>query len=286
MTEKNWGLVLEGGATRGVFTAGVLDYLMEEGFDRFPYVVGVSAGACNAVDYVSWQPQRTRQCMIHKEKEQNYMSLKRMLRTKSLFDMDMIFDKYPNEIYPFDYDRYFQSSCHCEMVVTNCRTGKAEYLGEHSSRERLMNICRASCSVPLVSPMVEINGTPYLDGGLADSIPILRALKTGHNRNVIVLTRNKGYRKKPPKRSKRFYISAYRQYPELVKTILGRYRMYNKTLSYIEKWEREGRVFVIRPEIPEVSRVEQDYQVLQQFYQHGYDNMKRDYEKMIAFLEK
>lgn len=285
MIVKNSGLILEGGATRGVFTAGVLDYLMEQEYYEFSYVAGVSAGSCNAVDYVSRQPGRTKECMIHKEKHAQYINLKTAIKKKSLFDMDMIFDKYPNEIYPFDYDTYFESDIHCELVVTNCNTGQAEYLNERSSRERLMKICRASSSMPVVSPMVEVDGIPYLDGGLGDSIPVIRSLKTGHKKNVLVLTRNFGYRKKPPKRSRNVYITVYRKYPELVRTILNRYRMYNKTLSYIEKWEREGKVFVIRPEIPEVSRTEQDYDVLMNFYQHGYDQMEKKFEDMKKFLE-
>ena len=285
MIVKNSGLILEGGATRGVFTAGVLDYLMEQEYYEFSYVAGVSAGSCNAVDYVSRQPGRTKECMIHKEKHAQYINLKTAIKKKSLFDMDMIFDKYPNEIYPFDYDTYFESDIHCELVVTNCNTGQAEYLNERLSRERLMKICRASSSMPVVSPMVEVDGIPYLDGGLGDSIPVIRSLKTGHKKNVLVLTRNFGYRKKPPKRSRNVYITVYRKYPELVRTILNRYRMYNKTLSYIEKWEREGKVFVIRPEIPEVSRTEQDYDVLMNFYQHGYDQMEKKFEDMKKFLE-
>lgn len=286
MTVKNSGLVLEGGATRGVFTAGVLDYLMEQEYYPFPYVVGVSAGACNAVDYVSRQLGRTRDCMIHKGKENSYLNLKKAIQTKSLFDMDMIFDKYPNEIYPFDYDTYFENDIQCELVVTNCMNGQAEYLSEKDSRERLMKICRASSSVPIASPMVEIGGVPYLDGGLADSIPVIHSLKTGHRKNVLVLTRNKGYRKKQPKKSRAVYTAAFRKYPELTKTILRRYRVYNKTISYIEKWEREGRVFVVRPEIPEVSRMEQDYDTLMAFYQHGYEQMKDSFEALKEYLEK
>ncbi len=283
MNKKN-GLVLEGGATRGVFTAGVLDYIMEQGFYEFPYVVGVSAGACNAVDYVSRQIGRTRDCTIHEDKSQGFISLKTAIKKKSLFDMDMIFDRYPNELYPFDYDTYFQSDVHCELVVTNCVTGQAEYLGEHSNGERLMRICRASSSIPLASSMVDIDGTPYLDGGLADSIPIIRALKTGHTKNVVILTRNKGYRKKAIRKSRALYQAAYRDYPNLVKTILTRYRIYNKTLSYIEKWEREGKIFVIRPEVPEVSRTEQNRDALMAFYQHGYDSMEEKFESMLEFL--
>lgn len=284
---KRKGLILEGGATRGVFTAGVLDYLMEKEY-YFPYVVGVSAGSCNAIDYVSRQKGRTRECMIIREKQYRYLNrdLKKVIREKSLFDMDLIFDRFPREVFPFDFDTYFSSDIRCELVLTNCLTGRAEYLEEKSSRERLMDLARASSSMPLASPIVMIDGIPYLDGGIADSIPILRSLKTGHQKNVIVLTRNYGYRKKVKSRTKEVYRAVYRKYPQLVRALVNRAMIYNRTLDLIEKWELQGRVFVIRPQIPPVSRVEQDYQVLSDFYQHGYDRMKEQYDKMMEFLEE
>lgn len=279
------GLVLEGGATRGIFTSGVLDCLMEHGL-YLPYVVGVSAGACNAVDYVSRQAGRTRDCMVHKEKEYRYISLKYTLRTRHLFDMDMLFDKYPNEIFPFDYDTYFRSPLRCEMVVTNCLTGRAEYLDDRADRARMMDICRASSSVPMASPMVEVDGKPYLDGGIADSIPIIRSLKLGNKKNVIVLTRREGYHKPPIRKSKPVYAAFYKNYPNLLKAIFRRAYVYNKTLAYINKWEAQGKVFVIRPEQKPVSRTERNYQALMDFYQHGHDLMEEKYPKLLGYLEK
>lgn len=169
-------MVLEGGATRGVFTSGVLDFLMEENVE-LSNVISVSAGACNGVDYVSKQIGRTRDCTIHKEKEYNYyFGFRKFVKEKSILDMDMIFDKYPNELFPFDFDTYFASDIDCEIVTTNCRTGKAEYMTERNDRTRLMKLCRASSSMPLISPMVEVDGDFYLDGGLADSVPIKLSL--------------------------------------------------------------------------------------------------------------
>ena len=165
-------LVLEGGANRGVFTSGVLDYLMGKEL-YMSNVIGVSAGACNAVDYVSKQAGRSRECVIHREKEYDYVyGLKKTLKEKALMDMDMLFDKFPNEIYPFDFETYFASEMECELVVTNCITGAAEYLSEDKDPERLMKICRASSSMPLAAPIANVDGIPYMDGGLADSIPI------------------------------------------------------------------------------------------------------------------
>lgn len=281
---KKAGLVLEGGANRGIFTAGVLDFLMEKEF-YFPYVVGTSAGACNATGYVSHQKGRMRKCTIVTEKENSYVSLKNTLKTHTLLDMDMVFRKYPEEIFPFDFDAYFQSDIQCEMVVTNCITGRAEYLSEHSDPRRLMEICRASSSMPLVTKIVMVNGTPYLDGGLADSIPLIHSLKTGHSRNVVVLTRNEGYRKKEGRKRNRFYHAAYgKQYPNLVKCMENRAKSYNRIMDYIEKWEKEGKIFVIRPEMEPVARLERDTKKLEAFYQHGYDIMEEEFERMKWFL--
>ena len=216
-------MVLEGGANRGVFSSGALDYLMERGFYT-SHVIGVSAGSCNGVDYVSRQPGRTRDCMIHRGRKNSYYSGPvKFIREKSLLDMDMIFDKYPNEVYPFDYETYFASEMTCEIVVTNCETGQAEYMTEREDKERLMKICRASSSMPLVSPMVEIDGTPYLDGGIADSVPIRRAAELGNRKIILFLTRNPGYRKKnTSKGTAKIYRRVYRQYPNLARSAVRR----------------------------------------------------------------
>lgn len=282
----NATIVLEGGATRGVFTSGALDYLMEKEV-YLSHVIGVSAGSCNGVDYVSKQIGRTRDCMIHREKEYNYYyGFTKFVREKSLLDMDMVFDRYPNELFPFDYDTYFASDMECELVTTNCETGKAEYMTERSDRERLMKICRASSSMPLISPMVNVDGVPYLDGGLADSIPIGRATKIGNKKIVVILTRNPGYRKKPTtKAMAKMYRKAYKSYPELVRTSILRNAKYNYQAQMVERLEEEGKIFVLRPMIPTVSRLEKDYDALMNFYQHGYRLMEKEYGRLMEYLE-
>ena len=254
MTEMNQAaLVLEGGGNRGVFTAGALDFLLEKD-EMFSYVIGVSAGACNAMDYLSRQPERTRNCMIVQEKKNRYIATRDALRKGRLFDMDMIFDKYPNEIFPFDFETYFQSDADCEMVVTNCLTGEAQYLSEKNDKDRLLAICRASSSIPVASDMVTVDGEPCLDGGIADSIPIIHAMEKGYRKDVVILTRQKGYRKSKPGKSRALYLAAFKEYPAFLNTLLNRYRNYNRTLELVEKWEREGHIFVIRPEMEPVSR--------------------------------
>lgn len=279
-------MVLEGGATRGVFTSGALDYLMEREFYT-SHVIGVSAGSCNAVDYVSRQPGRTRDCMIHREKEYDYyQGVRKFLKEKSLLNMDMIFDRYPNELYPFDYDTYFASEMKCEIVVTSCLTGKAEYLTEDSDRERLMKICRASSSMPLVSPVVNVDGVPYLDGGVADSVPVKRAVELGNHKIILILTRNPGYRKKPVSRAVAdLYRKAYKSYPKLAASAILRNHRYNCVMERVEKLEAEGKIFVLRPTEPAISRLERDYDRLMNFYDHGYALMKQEYDRLMEYME-
>lgn len=279
-------IVLEGGATRGVFTSGVLDYLMEQDL-YMSHVIGVSAGACNAVDYVSRQPGRTRDCMIPTDKKDNYYyGVRKFAKEKSLMNMDLIFDVYPNETHLFDYDTYFQSGMKCEVVVTNCMTGKAEYYDERADKARLMKICRASCSMPLLTPVVRLDGIPYLDGGLADSVPLERAKTYGNSKIVVILTRNRGYRKEGvSKGMAKLYRKAYRSYPDLVRTILLRSLYYNHTMEQIEQLEKEGEIFVLRPEMKPVSRLERNAETLMEFYHHGHDLMEQEYARLVQYLE-
>lgn len=286
MTIKKATLILEGGATRGVFTSGALDYLMEQDV-YMSDVIGVSAGACNAVDYVSKQPGRTRDCMIPKEKNETYLyGFRDTIRNRSLMNMDLIFDKYPNEMIPFDFDTYFQSDIHCELVTTNCLTGKAEYMTEESDRERLMKICRASSSMPLLTPIVNIDNVPYLDGGLADSVPIKRAQELGNEKIVVILTKNEGYRKQVLSPAmQQLYKKAYKSYPNVVRTILRRSFMYNKTMNHIDQLEKRGEIFVLRPHVKPVSRIERNQEALLAFYEHGYHYMERKMDELMAYLQ-
>lgn len=278
-------IILEGGANRGIFTSGVLDYLMEKDI-YFSDVIGVSMGSCNGIDYVSKQPKRTKDCIIHEEdKRANFNNPIRMIKNKSLMDMDLIFEEFPRKVYPFDFETFFKSDINCEIVTTNCSTGEAEYMTEQSDRDRLMTITRASCSMPLVSPMVDVDGTLYLDGGLADSIPIKRAVEIGNRKIVIVLTRNKGYRKKPIKKAiAGAYRKMYKDYPELLDTLLKRNLRYNQTINKIEELEEEGKIVVIRPEMKTISRLETKTEKLEEFYFHGYYKMEEELDKITGYL--
>lgn len=281
---KKSAIILEGGAKRGIFTSGVLDYLMEQNY-YIPHVIGVSAGSCNAVDYVSKQKERTKACMIRSGEDGKMITFHNLFRNKSLLDMDLIFERDPMELHPFDFKTYFASDMTCEIVVTNCLTGRAEYLSESKDGKRLMQLCRASSSLPVVTPMVYIDGVPYLDGGLADSIPLIHSMRSGYRRNVLILTRNKGYRKTISKKKMAMYQTFFRKYPELMRTICSRAYQYNRIMAAVERWEEEGKIFVVRPAQHTVSRLETSASVLEAFYRHGYEQMEKQFEDMKKYLE-
>ena len=287
MTIKKATLVLEGGATRGIFTSGALDYLMERDL-YFSDVIGVSAGSCNAVDYVSRQPGRTRDCMIPTDKEgKYYYGIRDFVKEKSLMNMDLIFDKYPKELLPFDFETYFNSEINCQIVTTNCLTGKAEYMTEDSDNDRLMKLCRASSSMPLLTPIVNIDTVPYLDGGLADSVPIRRAQQMENEKIVVILTKNQGYRKSVLSPTmQRVYKRAYKSYPNLIRTIFRRSFEYNKTMNYLDQLEKRGEIFILRPQVKPVSRLERNKETLHAFYEHGYKYTERKFDDLMEYLEK
>ena len=287
MTIKKATLVLEGGATRGIFTSGALDYLMERDL-YFSDVIGVSAGSCNAVDYVSRQPGRTRDCMIPTDKEgKYYYGIRDFVKEKSLMNMDLIFDKYPKELLPFDFETYFNSEINCQIVTTNCLTGKAEYMTEDSDNDRLMKLCRASSSMPLLTPIVNIDNVPYLDGGLADSVPIRRAQQMENEKIVVILTKNQGYRKSVLSPTmQRVYKREYKSYPNLIRTIFRRSFEYNKTMNYLDQLEKRGEIFILRPQVKPVSRLERNKETLHAFYEHGYKYTERKFDDLMEYLEK
>lgn len=287
MTIKKATLVLEGGATRGIFTSGALDYLMERDL-YFSDVIGVSAGSCNAVDYVSRQPGRTRDCMIPTDKEgKYYYGIRDFVKEKSLMNMDLIFDKYPKELLPFDFETYFNSEINCQIVTTNCLTGKAEYMTEDSDNDRLMKLCRASSSMPLLTPIVNIDNVPYLDGGLADSVPIRRAQQMENEKIVVILTKNQGYRKSVLSPTMQgVYKRAYKSYPNLIRTIFRRSFEYNKTMNYLDQLEKRGEIFILRPQVKPVSRLERNKETLHAFYEHGYKYTERKFDDLMEYLEK
>lgn len=266
--DRNTGLVLEGGGMRGVFTCGVLDWFMDNGV-RFPFAVGVSAGACNGLSYMSGQRGRAKASNIDLMAKHKYVGFRYLLTQGCIMDFKLLFEDFPERIIPYDYPAYFSNPDRFVMVTTNCITGKAEYLEDKESQARVMDIVRASSSLPYVTKITMVDGVPMLDGGIADSIPVEYAMSQGYDRLVVVLTRNKGYRKnlKKPLAAKLFY----RRYPHLQKALRERNAVYNKAMETVEALEEAGCISVIRPQAPiKVTRMEKDPQKLLELYEEGY----------------
>lgn len=265
---RKTGLVLEGGGMRGVFTSGVLDAFMKHDV-YFHYAVAVSAGACNGMSYISRQPRRARLSNIDMLAKYDYISLKHLVRQGCIFDPVLLYDRLPNELIPFDWNTYFKYSENFEMVTTNCLTGQAEYLSDHEDKQRSLDIVRASSSLPYVSKVVDVDGIPMLDGGIVDSIPVERAMQLGHDMNVVVLTRNKGYRS--DEKDRKIPPFVYKNYPRLRVALSHRVKAYNAQLQLVDDLEAAGKIVCIRPERPlEVGRMEKDVQKLERLYEEGF----------------
>ena len=266
---KHTALVLEGGGMRGVFTSGVLDWMIDHDI-TFPYLVGVSAGSSNALSYASQQRGRGKYIFADLQVERHYLGIRNIWKHHSIMDMDLLYHELPESIYPYDYEAYRNNPMRVESVATDCVTGEAVYLEEKEDPVRIIDIVRASSSLPFVCPIAYVDGHPMLDGGIADSIPLQRALDQGYKQIIVVLTRHLGYRKEEKKVKIPPFI--YARYPKLREAIQTRAVRYNAQVELVEKLEREGRIVVIRPDHPvEVARIETDMDKMNALYHHGFE---------------
>lgn len=280
----NAGLVLEGGGMRGLYTAGILDFFLEKGV-QFSSVYGVSAGACHMASYMSNQRGRAYRVGVNYLKDKDYCSFSSLIRTGDMFGVDMCYHRIPEELDPFDYEAFDKYPGKGYAVATDVMSGKAEYM-ELKDLKNNIDIIRASASLPLVSRNVRIAGREYLDGGLSDSIPIVKSIKDGNKKNIIVLTRPIGYRKKPASNIA-LLKAKYKNNPGVVKAMVRRHIVYNKTLRYIDKLECEGKAIVFRPEpIIKIDRIEKDQKKLKVLYLQGYHDASINYELMKNYLEQ
>lgn len=277
-------LVLEGGGLRGIYTAGVLDALLEAEL-LFPYVIGVSAGACNAASYISRQRGRSGRVLLDHVMDPRYLGFGNLLRYGSLFGMDFLFDEIPNRLDPFDYDTFFENDTEFEIPVTNLRTGGADYYCKDDLRDEKLTLLRATSSIPLVSRVVPFRGQPYLDGAIADSIPVRRALERGCTRCVVVLTQPRGFVKQPMG-GRTLHRLHYRKYPAFLKTAERRHTVYNEALRFVEELERQGRALVLAPkEAAPFSAYEKSLPKLRAFYEAGLGDVAATAERIRTFLE-
>lgn len=269
------GIVLEGGGKRGIYVAGVLDVLLEHNI--FPDgIIGTSAGAVNACSYVSKQYERNIRYNVRFAREKRYMSFYSLITTGNVVGTDFAYNLLPNQLDIFDYDTFENSSIDYYATCSNLETGKAEYIKCDTLRGDRMDYLRASASLPYVSQIVEIDGLKLLDGGICDSIPLKAFQNMGYKKNLVVLTRPKGYVKKPENNMlAKLY---YSKYPKFITAMKNRYAVYNKTIKYIEEQEKLGNILVMRPSKSiKVGRMEQNPDVIKEMYELG----KSDANKML-----
>jgi len=275
------GLVLEGGAMRGIYTAGVLDAFMEEDI-HFDGVIGVSAGAIHGASYVAEQKGRNIRYYKKYCADKRFMSFYNLLTTGDLVNEQFCYHELPDMLDPFDYDVLDQSKTEFYVTCTNLETGKAEYLHMKDSRKEI-DLLRASASMPYVTKIIDYDGKKLLDGGCADSIPVKAFAKMGFNRPVVVLTRDKDYVKKAS--NSHFAKLFYRKYPAFVRELQRRHIKYNRTREWIEKWEREGKIFVIRPSrVLDIGRMEKNPDELQRIYDIGFQDARKCMDELKEFL--
>lgn len=278
------GLVLEGGGKRGIYAAGVLDVLLENNIWA-DGLIGTSAGAVNGCSYVSNQYERNLRYNIRFAKEKRYMSIYSLITTGNVVGTDFAYNILPNKLEVFDYDAFEKSPVAYYVTCSNVETGKAEYIRCKSLRGKNMDYLRASASLPYVSQIVEIDGKKYLDGGICDSIPLKAFQNMCYEKNLVVLTRPRGYIKKPE--NNLLANLYYRKYPAFVTALRNRYAVYNRTLKYIEQQENQGNILVLRPsESIRVGRMEQDPERLKQMYELGKNDAGQMLDAIASFLSK
>ncbi|WP_243522259.1 patatin family protein [Bacillus pseudomycoides] len=282
---KNIGLVLEGGGMKGLYTAGVLEYFMEKEL-FFPYVVGVSAGACMGATYLSRQKGRNKKVNTELVSDHRYISYRNFIRKRELFGMDFLFDEVPNKIVPFDFQTFLHTNEQFVIGTTDCETGQAVYYSKQERGDDILKIIRASSSVPFIAPAVDYDGKKLLDGGIIDPIPVRKAQKDGYKKNVVIMTKPEGYVKK----RNRFSPMAkylYRRYPKVSKLLVEHYRFYNESILYMSLDEQKENFFVIQPsmQLP-VSGIERNKDKLVDLYNLGYQDAKNQYEQLLEWIER
>ncbi|WP_438349712.1 patatin-like phospholipase family protein [Paenibacillus sp. FA6] len=273
-------LILEGGTLRPIFSAGVMDALLDQEL-MFPYCIGVSAGISNGFSYISKQKQRNLEILEKYRHDKRYIGYRNFLRSRSLFGLDFVFDDIPNKLLPFDLKTFHSYSGQLLVGVTNAQTGLPEYMnGMHIDKKSTM--LRATCAIPMYFPAIEMNGYNYYDGGLSDPIPIRKSIADGNKQHLIVLTQPKGYVKQSSKQNAMIGKLFKSKYPHLEEVLLTRHNRYNETVKFCEQLEQEGRAIILRPK-RSLNSFEKDINKLRDAYQHGYD-LASDHMKVIHKL--
>lgn len=277
------GLVLEGGAMRGLYTAGVLDVFLDNKDIKIDTIIGVSAGALFGVNYKSRQKGRTLRYNLKYANDERYMGFKSLVKTGDIVNKEFCYDELPNKLDIFDNETYKKSPEEFYAVVTNLDTGKPEYI-KIDDAQKDIEYLRASGSMPYVSKIVQIDGKKYLDGGTSDSIPVDEMMKMGVDKVIVVLTRPLEYRKK--KSSKKISKWYYKRYPNYIDTLNNRYKMYNSEVEKVISLEKDKKIFVIRPSrLVDIKRIERDTSKLKEMYDLGVEDAKNSLKDLKNYLE-
>lgn len=278
------GLVLEGGGMKGIYTAGILDFFLDKGID-FSSVYGVSAGACHMCSYLSRQRGRALDVNVDYLDCRRYCSVESLLTTGDVFNVNTCYSLIPDYLDPYDHEAFEKYTGKAYAVVTNIQTGQPEYLRLRDMRKDIVKV-RASASLPLVSRNVKIGNKLYLDGGISDAIPLKKSIMDGNLKNVVIMTKEEGYVRKPSSYLELVKLR-YLKYPKVYELMRDRHINYNETLEYIERQKECGLAFVIRPKkFSEVGRIEKDKDKLIALYEEGYQDAADCYEELMAYLEQ
>lgn len=275
------GVLFEGGSFRAVFSCGVMDALLDNNI-MFPYCIGVSAGAANSASYISKQSGRNIQVYVNYRNDKRYVGKRNFLTEKSLFGIDFVFRKVPNELIKFDLDTFRQYTGKFVVVVTDALTGKAKYFGKDDIDEQFNVFC-ATCALPGAFPAVEISGGYYYDGGLSNPVPIDKCIEDGNKKMLIVLTQPDGYKKTCLPREKRIARLIQRKYPAVADRILHRYKKYNKSLEICNQLESEGKAIILRPPC-KLESLESDINILKQTYKQGYNLAEKKLDEIKSLF--
>lgn len=275
-------LILEGGTFRSIFTAGVLDALLEAKIE-LPYIIGVSAGITNGVSYVSKQKGRNLEVIMKYRLDPRYMSRRNFIKEHSLFGISFIYQEIPNHLVPFDYATFKANPAKVLIGVTNAKTGEAEYLDAKETDEKNLAL-QATCSIPGFFPPCHLNQEIYYDGGIADPIPIRKAIEDGNQKHLIILTQPMEYKKEPSKSHEMMARLLEKRYPLLANKLRDRPDRYNATVALCQKLKKEGKALIIQPTHP-LNSFEANLDTLKKSYQEGYDFTKRNIELIRQFID-
>ena len=262
-------LILEGGTFRPIFSAGVMDALLDNNI-MFPYCIGVSAGITNGVSYISKQKKRNLDILMTYRNDKRYLGLRNFLKCKSLFGLDFVYGEIPNKLSPFDMETYQKYEGKILVGVTNAITGKTEYF-DGKELDDNCSILRATCAIPLFFPAIKINDSYYYDGGICEPVQIRKAIDDGNEKHLIVITRPKEYRKDLSKGNIIVSKLFRKKYPNLKEPLLTRHNHYNETIRFCEELEAQGKAVIIRPTLEQsIESFEKDVNKLRDGYNNGY----------------